>query len=455
MKKSLIVTLCMVLLIPLISMGIVFSAPSVYDNTFMHAWNEKMERLGNTSGKRIVIIGGSSAVFGIDSSLVEENLEDYTVVNCGMYAGMGIEVLLEQCLPYLTEDDLVIIMCEPQIQMFSDYFEPKLFLGAVDGNDNLLIHTTAEQKKLIAGNLIPFGMEKLKTLISGSGDDDLGIYQSSSFNAYGDIDNETMEEYASHNIMAGGYDPTMMVELERLPDESFLSVMKNFRRRCAGTVLYHTSPVNALCISGSLNDFYIQLREETETGILGEPEDSVLEAGWFYDTNFHLNASGRILFTKLLIQELKAYMGDSSLTVIDVPDLPDSEEITIYSDDSDQDCFTYEEQNGLLWISGLTEIGIQKESIIVPTKAQGIMENALKDVNVRELIVPAQSFAFMDGCFAGCDLTLVLEGEDPSLYRCGNDLMRDCTLRILVMSDARERYRLDYTWSRYASYIDG
>jgi len=292
-------------------------------------------------------------------------------------------------------------------------------------------------------------------LISGSGDDDLGIYQSSSFNAYGDIDNETMEEYASHNIMAGGYDPTMMVELERLPDESFLSVMKNFRKRCAGTVLYHTSPVNASSVSGSLNEFYGLLREETETGVLGEPEDSVLEAGWFYDTNFHLNASGRILFTKLLIQELKAYMGDSSLTVIDVPDLPDSEEITIYSDDSDQDCFTYEEQNGLLWISGLTEIGIQKESIIVPTKAQGIMENALKDVNVRELIVPAQSFAFMDGCFAGCDLTLVLEGEDPSLYRCGNDLMRDCTLRILVMSDARERYRLDYTWSRYASYIDG
>lgn len=44
-----------------------------------------------------------------------------------------------------------------------------------------------------------------------------------------------------------------------------------------------------------------------------------MEAGWFYDTNFHLNQAGRTFFTRQLIHDLKAEFSDTSLIEIDVP----------------------------------------------------------------------------------------------------------------------------------------
>ena len=49
------------------------------------------------------------------------------------------------------------------------------------------------------------------------------------------------------------------------------------------------------------------------------PHSCILDPEWFYDTNFHLNESGRQLNTRNLTRDLKAQLGDTSPTEIAVP----------------------------------------------------------------------------------------------------------------------------------------
>ena len=42
-----------------------------------------------------MLVGGSSLAFGVDSTLLEEEFPGYTVVNFGLYAALGTQMMLE------------------------------------------------------------------------------------------------------------------------------------------------------------------------------------------------------------------------------------------------------------------------------------------------------------------------------------------------------------------------
>lgn len=74
----------------------------------------KYERLIKTKGeKRIIVVAGSSALFGIDSDYMENQFQDdYTVINFGTNANMNILFFLEAIIPHLTKDDIVVFAPE-------------------------------------------------------------------------------------------------------------------------------------------------------------------------------------------------------------------------------------------------------------------------------------------------------------------------------------------------------
>ena len=80
-------------------------------------------------------------------------------------------------------------------------------------------------------------------------------------------------------------------------------------------VLYHFPPMNVLAVSNAENiDTYADyLQSQLTAPLAGDPHACVMDAGWFYDTNFHLNMSGKTAFTRQLIRDLKAVLGDTSV----------------------------------------------------------------------------------------------------------------------------------------------
>jgi hypothetical protein len=90
----LVLAVVSVLILPAI---VAIGLPPVYSNSFVGVLDEKVERLASIEGKKIVVVGGSSVAFGLDSALMEEYL-GMPVVNFGLYAAIGTKAMLELSL---------------------------------------------------------------------------------------------------------------------------------------------------------------------------------------------------------------------------------------------------------------------------------------------------------------------------------------------------------------------
>lgn len=82
------------------------------------AWSLKKAALNqsaepNRSG-RIILSGGSSVLVGVPPQIIQSNL-NRSVVNLGMAAGMGPDVLLQLALNEIRKGDVLVVMLEPDL----------------------------------------------------------------------------------------------------------------------------------------------------------------------------------------------------------------------------------------------------------------------------------------------------------------------------------------------------
>jgi hypothetical protein len=364
---------CALLAGPLFVSVTAFGLPTQFDKAFTGELKYKVKRLQETTGKKIVVIGGSSVPFSLRCPLVDEQLPSYTTIDFGMYASLGTKVMLDLAKPYLTKDDLVVISPEQNAQTLSLYFNGKSMWEACDGDFGLVNKVSWEDRKRMIGDLPSFAGEKLSYVASGKVIDPGGIYNRDSFDAYGDIQYEDCQ----YNLLSGGYDRTTPIYLtQNVIAKDFVSYLNNYAKDVTGRgakVYYRFAPMNAKAVvSGNLDSYYDYLASQLTFPILGNPHSSLLDSGWFYDTNFHLNNSGAILFTKALIQDLKLVLKDTSQTSIPDPSLPvippDSQTT---GDVTDASSFTYSETDTEAMVTGLSSEGQTKKSLTVPFSYHG------------------------------------------------------------------------------------
>ena len=119
---KILLLLLLVFLVPFFFVAcVVFGAPAVYGDTFVGVLKDKYERLYSLEDPKIVIIGGSSVPFGIDSKMVEEEM-GMPVVNFGLYADLGTKLMLELSRDHIKTGDIVILAPELDSQTLSSYF---------------------------------------------------------------------------------------------------------------------------------------------------------------------------------------------------------------------------------------------------------------------------------------------------------------------------------------------
>ena len=424
--------LAAVLLLPfLFFAGCVLVLPPQYDETYMGELKYKIERLSETDSPRIILLGGSAAAFGVDSALLEENLPGYTVVNCGMYAALGSRPVLDLAGDHLREGDIVLFMPEISEQTLTSYTDGTFAWQGFDGACALLPSLGPDLWPVLLGALPSFATDKLRWYAGGTLPEPGEIYRRSSFNEYGDLDNaETVR-----NIMPEEYDPDLPVRFDQaLPDETFTQYLRKFRQEAGqkgASVYLCACPVNLLSVTtksaGEASSpeelamaFYDSFSRQASLPLLGDPRNSLMEAGWFYDTNFHLNRSGRTVLTRQLVRDLKVLLGDSSATDIPIPSIPQT---LSFLDAGNQSVLTKERYAGNTQI---TEIRI--------------------DPSVRRI---------EDRAFSGCTnlQAIYLSSEDPSSTLVGRHLLDGTDAVLYVPAGALSAYRTDYRFSQYAERI--
>ena len=399
-----------------------FGLPVQFGDTFMGELKSKYERLKETSGKRIVLVGGSGVAFDCDSALMDDFFPSYEIVNFGMYAGLGTKAVMDLSENYIHEGDIVILSPEQSEQTFSDYFNGEYMWQAADGAFGMLRDLKSENFEAMLGNFSRFALEKLNYVMKGQKPQTDSIYQKKSFNTYGDIELDTCRE----NILPNGYDVNQKVRFtENVVQPEFMDYMNDWAKRLekkGAVVWYRYCPVNKLSVEDmdDLAAYDVFLRQKLDFPVIGNPENSLMEAEWFFDTNFHLNQPGKEVNTVQLIRDMKAMLGDDRAVTVELPEKPHR---------------TWGEVSAetRIWTAKDSETYQGEETIVIP-----------------ENVTQIEDYAFSN-C-AGLK-QIVLEQKDPSKCIVGQHLLDGTGAEILVPQMSVDSYKRNYFWSVYAGRI--
>ena len=399
-----------------------FGLPVQFGDTFMGELKSKYERLKETSGKRIVLVGGSGVAFDCDSALMDDFFPSYEIVNFGMYAGLGTKAVMDLSENYIHEGDIVILSPEQSEQTFSDYFNGEYMWQAADGAFGMLRDLKSENFEAMLGNFPRFALEKLNYVMKGQKPQTDSIYQKKSFNTYGDIELDTCRE----NILPNGYDVNQKVRFtEDVVQPEFMDYMNDWAKRLekkGAVVWYRYCPVNKLSVEDmdDLAAYDVFLRQKLDFPVIGNPENSLMEAEWFFDTNFHLNQPGKEVNTVQLVRDMKAMLGDDRAVTVELPEKPHR----TWGDVSAET---------RIWTAKDSETYQGEETIVIP-----------------ENVTQMEDYAFSN-C-AGLK-QIVLEQKDPSKCIVGQHLLDGTGAEILVPQMSVDSYKRNYFWSVYAGRI--
>lgn len=399
-----------------------FGLPVQFGDTFMGELKSKYERLKETSGKRIVLVGGSGVAFDCDSALMDDFFPSYEIVNFGMYAGLGTKAVMDLSENYIHEGDIVILSPEQSEQTFSDYFNGEYMWQVADGAFGMLRDLKSENFEAMLGNFPRFALEKLNYVMKGQKPQTDSIYQKKSFNTYGDIELDTCRE----NILPNGYDVNQKVRFtEDVVQPEFMDYMNDWAKRLekkGAVVWYRYCPVNKLSVEDmdDLVAYDVFLRQKLDFPVIGNPENSLMEAEWFFDTNFHLNQPGKEVNTVQLIRDMKAMLGDDRAVTVELPEKPHRTWGEVPAETR-------------IWTAKDSETYQGEETIVIP-----------------ENVTQIEDYAFSN-C-AGLK-QIVLEQKDPSKCIVGQHLLDGTGAEILVPQMSVDSYKRNYFWSVYAGRI--
>ena len=276
----------------------------------------QLNLLKNTPGPRIIVVGGSNVSFGIDAELMQRKL-GIPVINDGIHAGLGV-VPLRELQEYIRTGDVIILSLEYSMfsnesimegdhAFLSDWIEysPRRIIYLPDPWRNIpAIYATMLQRKV---------NRKVNTyLFGGSLAEIRTVFVGTKYNANGDFIGHLDQASMPRRKI-----PSVSYPVSDLREEMFI-FLEEFQQaaREKGAEVYFEAPASRKTnceTTGetSLMNFFKTFEERSSIPILTPPEDVCLPDKYFFDTAYHLNAEGRELRTRRLIDNWLKFTASS------------------------------------------------------------------------------------------------------------------------------------------------
>ena len=137
--------------------------------------------------------------------------------------------------------------------------------------------------------------------------------------------------------MALGYDPNTPISLKPdIVDDEFVEYLEQIHSVCkrrGATVYFSFPPMNRAAVEDTgdktLSEFYGYLSSKLDCEAISDPRDYIIDSGYFYDSNYHLNDAGIPIRTMRLIEDL--YRAENIYEAVevvyaDIPEPPTSNE---------------------------------------------------------------------------------------------------------------------------------
>lgn len=496
--KKLFRTLLIVFLALLLGLELtvvsLFLLPSQFEKTWLGEMADKYQLLRTTDGPKIVVIGGSSVAFGLDSAMLEE-YTGMSVVNFGLYGALGTKTMLDLTRGHIEAGDIVVVAPEMDAQTLSLYFNGETMWQCCDSDYTMLLKIRPDNWGAMAGAFWDYALKKLDFYRNGAPNPE-GVYNHASFNRYGDVIYSRPEP-----ALEEGYDPHAPITLspEILSAEFFdyLNEYTAWAESKGATVYFSYPPMNALAVGQdheSILRFATSLRKALDCRIISNLDDYILDPGYFYDSNYHLNDAGVTVRTVRLIQDLRNASGDPTPVPAELPSPPrdfspsgaagapsappppsastaEPPENGLFAPSAaleganrDAALFTYEPYADGLKTTGVTAQGLYAAELEVPYDYNGTPVLAvgegtflactqLQTVLIHENIQRIYNDAFSD-CASLRALYLDCEAQNILVAAEGLFDGLPAAFRVYVSRENYGSYVADYFWSNYIGVIE-
>ena len=217
--------------------------------------------------------------------------------------------------------------------------------------------------------------------------------------------------------------------------------------------------------AAAIAEFEELLIDSLDCEIISDIKDYVLEAGYFFDTNYHLNDAGVKVRTIRLAKDLRIAAGIMQGSLGEEPEAPELPFVdVIYDGEDDPVCVYYELtelSDGSYGVSGLTALGKEQSTLTLPLgyngrKVTAVLSGAFDGTTAERIIITADSNIVIihNDAFRGA-ATL----KDLSVYKMNaSDVMPpvdfagvnpDFKVHVPVGSS----YGDNYDWSNKAEYV--
>lgn len=293
------------------------------DDHYLASLADKHAALVSAPGPRLIVVGGSSAAFGVSSPQLHDQL-GVEPINMGAHFSSGLEFMLAHVERHVRPGDTILLCPETQLLCAPLLPEPRFveeLLSAWPPAADYLPESSLPQGYVrptwkeyfdrralqeFAFRFHSFRRETSRSIRGRPARNPDNIYVRSSFNRYGDV-------VAHHSRASKSF------ELEPVPYDQQRLDATIARLNCCATicrsqgaeVCFAFAPLVDEAVAASrpaVKAIEERLEAKLDIPILLSPEDAALPRSEFYDTQLHLTANGARIRTQKLIEQLQSHV---------------------------------------------------------------------------------------------------------------------------------------------------
>lgn len=253
-----------------------------------------------TPSPRIIFIGGSNLIYGLNSNMIKDTL-DVNPINAGSLVSVGLIFMIDNSLPFIKPNDIVVMAPEYE-HFFGKY--------AYGGNDlfRLLMDVDRSSFSQLRKKHWPNLIKPIPTYFISKFDpkyyfniDKNAVSTMSIFNEFGDSNGHWGLENQDFPLIApfkSEFNPSVIEEI-RLFDEK----LKNI-----GATFFVTFPVIQSSSFDLIKDEVAVVEaalRNSDINVLGSSERYIVPDSLMFNSPYHPNKVGVDQRTKLFLEDLK------------------------------------------------------------------------------------------------------------------------------------------------------
>jgi hypothetical protein len=313
-----LLNLCKFLLVQLLLWAgilLVYTKQKPFDADFNAETVDKQLRLESEPSPRIILIGGSNLIFGINSPEIERRTA-YHPVNMGLNVGDGLAFMLRNAEPWLKAGDIVVV--SPEYENFGEFYNglgPFLYAEAEHSpalirrftRDNFI--EVINKGFIITGGIFRYTVQQRGTTERGWIENKSHVYRRDAFNRYGDL----VAHYPLPNRVPAGYSPPGSISAHATPETIARAIegLNSFGDAAAQRgvrVFYSFPPIPTDLLERQgpqIKQIEAELQRRLRFPMLDRPEDFTFPLDNFFDAYYHLTAEGAMKRTAGLLNRLE------------------------------------------------------------------------------------------------------------------------------------------------------